>query len=53
MAKLKIYHVFAAALVLIRPRRRKRKKKIKKKGEDVSESDLYLRIEQLAVLIKA
>ena len=27
MAKLKIYHLFAAALVLIRSRRRKRKKK--------------------------
>ena len=48
MAKLKIYHLFAIALVLIRSRRRKRKKK--KVADNVSGIDLHLLIEQLVVL---
>ena len=52
MAKLNIYHLFATALVLLRSRCRKREK-IKKEEEGVSGFDLYLLIEQLAVLIKA
>ena len=52
MAQLNFYHLFATALVLIRSRRRKREKKNKKEEKSVSGSDLYLLIEQLAVLIK-
>ena len=52
MAQLNIYHFFDTALVLIRSRRQKREKKNKKEEKGVSGSDLYLLIEQLAVLIK-
>ena len=51
MARLNIYHLFATTLVLLRSQRRKREKI--KKQEGVSGFDLYLLIEQLAVLIKA
>ena len=51
LVKLNIYHVFAAALVLIRSRRQRREK-IKKEEEGVSGFDLYLFIEQLVVLVK-
>ena len=42
-----IYHLFAITLILIRSRHRKRKKKVE---DGVSGFDLYLLIEQLAVL---
>ena len=51
MAKLKIYHLFAVALVLIRSRCRKRKKKKKKVADNVSGIDLYLLIEKLVVVL--
>ena len=51
MAKLNIYHLFAPELVSKRSRRQKREKNQKKKK--VSGSDLYLLIQQLAVLINA
>ena len=50
MAKLKIYHLFAVALVLIRSRCRKRKKK-EKVADNVSGIDLYLLIEKLVVVL--
>ena len=49
MAKLKIYHLFAIVIVLIRSRCRKRKK-ILNVADKVSGIDLYLLIEQLVVL---
>ena len=48
-AKLNIYHPFAIALVLMCSSRRKRKKKV---ADGVSGFDLYLLIEQLAVLLQ-
>ena len=49
-AKLNIYYPFAIALVLIRSRCQKRKKKLKRVADGVSGFDLYLLMEQLAVL---
>ena len=45
-----MYYPFTITLVLIRSRRRKRKKKLKREADAVSGFDLYLLIEQLALL---
>ena len=49
-AKLNMYYPFTITLVLIRSRRRKRKKQLKREADAVSGFDLYLLIEQLALL---